>query len=98
MRRFITKKVVRYKSHRFVSNNPNAKNIKIQNKQEEKSTDKNMNAEEKIAKIQEVLQEPNKDNEVKQTKRLKKDKSLIERADSDRKVVLTEDDKMLLRD
>lgn len=54
----------------------------------------NMDTNEKIEKIQDVLQEP---QTVEKVKRVKRDKSLIERAENT-KIVMVDDNKMLLKD
>lgn len=106
MKRHIVKKVKRYKSHRFylpevakkkinqtknnivsVDNNKTTEN-------NSKKEDTNMDTNEKIDRIQDVLQEP---QTVEKVKRVKRDKSLIERAENT-KIVMVDDNKMLLKD
>ena len=106
MKRHIVKKVKRYKSHRFylpevakkkinqtknnivsVDNNKTTEN-------NSKKEDTNMDTNEKIDRIQDILQEP---QTVEKVKRVKRDKSLIERAENT-KIVMVDDNKMLLKD
>ena len=74
--------------------NEDKKEINKNNQKEEKNDTDNMETNKKIEKIQDVLQEPQNSDKV---KRVKRDKSLIERAESS-KVILVDNDKMLLKD
>ena len=113
MKRHIVKKVKRYKSHRFYlpevakkkineakKNNIaiNGDNIKTtENNKTDKEINKeeiNMDTNEKIERMQDILQEP---QTVEKVKRVKRDKSLIERAENT-KIVMVDDNKMLLKD
>ena len=110
MRRHIVKKVKVYKSHRFylpkaASKDDNKKKVTNSVKETEQTNTNNlasaknkkeketMNTTEKIEKIQDILQEP----QVEKVKKVKRDKSLIERAENT-KIVMVDDDKMLLND
>lgn len=110
MKRHIIKKVKRYKSHRFylpevakkkinqaknnIVNVDNNKTTENNSNKEIKKEETNMDTNEKIEKIQDVLQEP---QTVEKIKRVKRDKSLIERAENT-KIVMVDDNKMLLKD
>ena len=113
VKRHIIKKVVYKKSHRLsplpntslnnATNNGNKVkgNEKVGNNKnktinkETKTVQEAMITTEKIDKMQEILQQA--EAEPKTVKRIKKEKGLIERAENE-KIVLTEDNKMLLND
>ena len=97
VKRHIIKKVRYPKSHRLQSTSSSARKPKAVKEDETKKepVQKEMDMQDKIEQLNAIMQEG--DPKPEKVKKVKRDKSLIERAEGS-KVVMTDDNKMLLND